>query len=146
MLCPKCKNKLTSTMDSCPVCGTPISRKWYQKNSPVTIVIMIAALAFLAVAIFFFLNPPFDSPSSNNSDDTGVIISLSEFNEIENGMNYEQVCEIIGGEGTLFSESQEKDSPIQLAVYTWNGESMGSSASFTFQNGELIQKAQLGLT
>ena len=30
-------------------------KKWYQKNSPLTVVIMLLALAFLGFAVYFFV-------------------------------------------------------------------------------------------
>ncbi len=74
-------------------------------------------------------------------------ISLEEFNKIETGMTYEEVCNIVGGEGSLGSSvdigvGQEYKSEI----YQWTGDgSIGANANVTFQGGKVISKAQIGL-
>lgn len=73
-------------------------------------------------------------------------ISLAEFNEIKTGMSYEEVCEIIGSEGELLSESGESGSDYHTVMYMWDGEgSIGANANAMFQGGKLISKAQIGL-
>jgi hypothetical protein len=71
-------------------------------------------------------------------------ISLSEFNNISEGMTYEQAVKIIGSNGELMSESSVGG--ISTKMYTWKGEgSLGANANAMFQNGKLITKAQVGL-
>ncbi len=73
-------------------------------------------------------------------------ITLEEFNQIKNGMTYEDVVEIIGGEGTLLSESGSKNSEYYTVMYSWEGTgSIGANANCMFQGGFLISKAQFGL-
>ena len=64
--------------------------------------------------------------------------------EKRNGMSYEEVCDINGGEGELGSESSFMGA--STAIYTWEGKgSIGANAVITFQNGEVVSKAQAGL-
>ncbi|MDA2738393.1 DUF3862 domain-containing protein [Bacillus cereus group sp. Bc015] len=71
-------------------------------------------------------------------------INKAEFEQIQNGMSYEEVVAIIGNEGELQSESEVGNYKTQL--YTWKGESgIGSNANVTFQNGKVQAKAQFGL-
>jgi hypothetical protein len=76
-------------------------------------------------------------------------ISLEEFNQIENGMSYEQVVSIVGGEGELTAENELGQGTQFHTVtksYSFNGESgLGANAILMFQNGELVSKAQYGL-
>lgn len=73
-------------------------------------------------------------------------ISKAEFDKIENGMTYEEVVKIIGGEGEVMSEVGEKGTEYYTVMYTYDGESgLGSNANFMFQNGKLTSKAQFGL-
>lgn len=74
-------------------------------------------------------------------------ISLKEFNQIENGMTYEEVCEIIGCEGELMSEADLNiGSQYATEIYTWKGEKgIGANANVTFQGGVVVSKAQVGL-
>ena len=74
-------------------------------------------------------------------------ISLKEFNQIENGMTYEEVCKIIGCDGELRSEADLNiGSQYATKIYTWKGEKgLGANANVTFQGGVVIAKAQVGL-
>jgi hypothetical protein len=73
-------------------------------------------------------------------------ISKAEFDQIQNGMTYDQVKEIVGSDGEVMSEAGEKGSQFHTIIYTWKGEgSIGANANFTFQGGKLQAKAQVGL-
>ena len=79
-----------------------------------------------------------------NSDDS---ISLEEFNKIETGMSYKEVCDIVGGEGTLGSSVDAGiGNEYKTEIYQWTGDgSIGANANVTFQGGKVVSKAQLGL-
>jgi Peptidase family M48/Domain of unknown function (DUF5666) len=66
----------------------------------------------------------------------------AEFGRISEGMTYEQVVSIIGTSGELII-SNEIDG-ISTMMYSWKNAN-GSNINAIFQNGKLIQKAQLGL-
>lgn len=51
MRCPFCNNQ-TPNGKFCLHCGKPLHPKWYQKNSPLTILILIGSLVFLGWVIF----------------------------------------------------------------------------------------------
>lgn len=89
------------------------------------------------------------APSSEEPPEEPVnkpTITLEEFKAIENGMSYEEVCEIIGGEGELLSEGGEPGSAYYTVMYQWKGEgSLGANANAMFQGGKLTNKAQFGL-
>ncbi|MEG0579510.1 MAG: DUF3862 domain-containing protein [Niameybacter sp.] len=73
-------------------------------------------------------------------------ISKAEFDKIVNGMTYEEVVAIIGGNGEVMSEVGVKGDQFHTIMYTYEGEKgFGSNANFTFQAGKLQAKAQLGL-
>ena len=74
-------------------------------------------------------------------------ISLEEFNKIETGMTYEEVRDIVGGEGTLGSSVDVGfGEEYKTEIYQWTGEgSLGANANVTFQGGKVISKAQIGL-
>lgn len=74
-------------------------------------------------------------------------ITLDEFNQIANGMTYQQVVEIIGGPGELLSEADlGLGAEYASAMYMWEGEgSIGANANVMFQGGVVVNKAQLGL-
>lgn len=67
-------------------------------------------------------------------------ISMDEFEQIEIGMSYDEVVDIIGSEGELTSESDE------VKIYSWEGKgSLGANALITFYDDEVYDKAQSGL-
>lgn len=73
-------------------------------------------------------------------------ISLAEFEKIQNGMSYEEVVNIVGGEGKLQSETGEKGTQFYTVMYGFDGENgFGSNAVLMFQGGKLNSKSQFGL-
>ena len=73
-------------------------------------------------------------------------ISMAEYNQIEVGMTYEEVCQIIGAEGELGAEAGVGG--YSSEVYTWKGTLYfisGANASITFMNGRVTAMAQVGL-
>lgn len=74
-------------------------------------------------------------------DDTEYI-TLEKFNQIENGMSYDEVVEIIGVEGTVLT-SIELDGTI--TTYEWYAKGALSYATVTFEDGVVTSKMQIGL-
>jgi outer membrane protein assembly factor BamE (lipoprotein component of BamABCDE complex) len=73
-------------------------------------------------------------------------ITKAEFDEIQNGMSYDQVSKIIGGPGEVMSEVGTKGEQFYTVMYMYKGEgSLGSNANLMFQDGKLNTKAQFGL-
>lgn len=71
-------------------------------------------------------------------------ISKAEFEQIQNGMTYDEVKGIVGSEGELQSESEVAG--YKTVMYMFKGESgIGSNATMMFQNNELTSKSQFGL-
>nr|WP_197714766.1 hypothetical protein [Maliibacterium massiliense] len=86
------------------------------------------------------------APSANAPAANAATITLAEFNQLQNGMTYEQACAIIGGEGNLLAESGTPGTAAHTVMYTWSGEGgIGANANAMFQGGKLMSKAQLGL-
>lgn len=67
-------------------------------------------------------------------------ISLKEYERIEIGMSYSQVCRIIGSEG------KEGMTTARSKSYTWYSESGTGYAVFAFIDGELVTKMDVGLS
>ncbi|MEG2020650.1 MAG: hypothetical protein RR087_02685 [Oscillospiraceae bacterium] len=87
-----------------------------------------------------------NSPPPSTSPENDYHISIAEFNELSEGMEYAEVCKIIGSEGVLLSESGEEGTPNHIAMYQWDGSgSMGANANAVFSGKLLISKAQFGL-
>jgi len=70
------------------------------------------------------------------------VVTMAEFDRIENGMSYPEVIGIIGASGQQMSSSDVAG--ISTVMYSW-ANSNGSNMNAMFQNGKLISKAQFGL-
>lgn len=71
----------------------------------------------------------------------GDKITLEQYKQIETGMSYEKVVEILG-QGEEVSSSEVSD--IKTTMYQWIN-SDGSNISVTLQNEKVVSKAQAGL-
>lgn len=81
---------------------------------------------------------PENNGPANQGD--GVLITFAQYEQLNIGMTYEEVVEIIGGDGNAISESDD------MVVYSYFGTgTTGANAVLTFQNGKLLNKAQAGL-
>ena len=74
--------------------------------------------------------------NENKTTYNSSYITLEEFNEIEIGMTYNEVVEIIGGEGDLIAED------AYGKTYTWEPSSNSGiySVTMSFYNGKLTNK------
>ena len=52
MICPHCHQEVQDGK-FCSNCSKPLQPKWYQKNSPLTIGIMIASIIFFILCLYF---------------------------------------------------------------------------------------------
>jgi Beta-lactamase inhibitor (BLIP) len=79
-------------------------------------------------------------------DEKKGVVTKEKFEQIKDGMTYEEVVKIIGAEGELLSETGEKGTQFHTAIYQFEGDgSFGANANFTFQGGKLVNKAQFGI-
>lgn len=74
---------------------------------------------------------------------SGPEATKAKYKKVKNGMSLKQVEKIFGGEGELSSDTNIAGYSSQ--VYTWYGDSLGSSCTIVFSNGEVTSKAQYGL-
>ena len=72
-----------------------------------------------------------------------VKITLEQYNQIKDGMTYEEVVEIFGGKESTSSESEIAG--IKSEIKTWNGNGTFSVATIGFTDGEVSSKSQTGL-
>ena len=81
------------------------------------------------------------------SQDNPPTISLEEFEQIQTGMSYQEVFDLVGSRGELLSEADlGLGDDYYTAIYSWDGEgSLGANPSVTFQGGYVTSKAQAGL-
>lgn len=108
---------------------------WYYKKRDTGTKIMLTSLFIFmyGLAIFAFWPRTYDHN-----------ITLKEYNQCVDGMNYQECVEIIGGEGEPLAEVNILD--MNTSAYVWYGDNAsGTNATMFFSNGELISKAQIGL-
>jgi len=73
-------------------------------------------------------------------------MTKKEFLDIKIGMSYQEVVDIIGGEGELVSEMGEAGDEQHTISVMYDGEGkLGANASLIFQGGKLSSKTQVGL-
>ncbi len=72
------------------------------------------------------------------------VVTLVKFDQIRKGMTYEQIVEIVGEEGVVFSDSSiedDLDGEIKTIVFEWkNGDFSGMKV--TIKDGKLFEKSQ----
>ncbi len=70
------------------------------------------------------------------------VVTKAEYDQIQNGMTYDQVIAIIGARGE--ERSSSSIAGYTTILYGWNNPN-GSNMIAMFQNEKLIQKSQFGL-
>ncbi|MEK4718164.1 DUF3862 domain-containing protein [Priestia sp. FSL W8-0524] len=82
---------------------------------------------------------------TTKSTDDGVL-TKEKFEQIKDGMTYEEVVKIIGSKGELLSESGEKGTSLYTVMYSFKADgSFGANSSMMFQGNKLMNKSQFGL-
>lgn len=86
-----------------------------------------------------------ESTSNTTSDSTKSKAGIDEnkFNQIQSGMTYDEVKNIIGEDGQNISESEIAG--IKTIMYQWEDDSWGI-AIVTFQNDQVTNKSQSGIS
>ncbi len=85
-------------------------------------------------------------PNDNGytSPDNDGDLTLAEYQAIEIGMSYNQVCEILGGPGVELSRAGSGKN--EIFSVTWTSPSvLGANISVMFKGGKVESKVQLGL-
>lgn len=84
---------------------------------------------------------------SNNttvtSEEKDVRVTLEQYNQVQDGMTYDEVVSIFGGKENSSSESEIAG--IKSEVKTWSGNGTFSVVSIGFTDGKVSSKSQTGL-
>ena len=72
-------------------------------------------------------------------------ISPAEYASVKEGMSYNDVCALIGGEGKKISEIDSPGDEFYTVCYFFYGDKAETSASFIFQGDRLKSKANTGI-
>jgi hypothetical protein len=100
--------------------------------------LILSAIALVCTACLPSLAPPDASPSALSTQGT---LSLSNYNQIQNGMSLAEV-EAILGKGQELSRVEVPKAPI-TTTYLWLGQN--GSISVTFEDDKAVNKIQSGL-
>lgn len=133
---------------STPNAAQPPVKHGKKKNGCLIAILIVGVIGLLAIALNVLMPNPSSPPSVGQQQSEKL--TLEKFEKIENGMSYNDVVGIIGCEGTLEAETGEKGTEYYTVSYRYMGDDqvsgmLGANASFMFQNGKLMMKAQLGL-
>lgn len=138
--CPKCNTEYSIDKKACPSCFEPTPLATGSTWLVAILIILVASIAF------FEIYNSISAQKTIKPTTTDLTITLSEFNRIETGMTYQEVCQIVGCEGVLASETNVTNNPnLKTQMYHWNGYSSSSGATIMLQRGKVISKSQLGL-
>lgn len=136
--CKFCQVEIPKKAKVCPNCKRPLKSHGCLMSVLIFIIIVCGG-----IAMTLNMNDSIQKSVSGVSD-TAEYITMNEYNQIETGMSYDEVKEIIGSEGELASTSSV--SGYTISIYTWYGNGVaGSNANVTFTNDGVTAKAQVGL-
>lgn len=136
--CKYCQSEIDKKAKVCPVC----KRSLKGHGCLIAILVFIIVICGTVFGTLSF-NASVQKEISGVSEDSEYI-TLDEYNQIQAGMTYEQVVEIVGSEGNPTVQSDGAGTSYQM--YTWYGNgTAGSNANVTFLNGTVTSKAQIGL-
>lgn len=76
-------------------------------------------------------------------DSSSVTVTMDQYNQVETGMSYDEVKTIMGGDGSVMSDTTLADQ--HSVIYSWSGSALGSSCTVTFINDAVSSKSQAGL-
>lgn len=133
-ICKDCGSQISKSAKTCPNCGKKL------KHTGLTIVLIILVI-LLGVGAATSINDTTNPTSSQTSENTRA--TLEKFNQIQTGMTYQEVVEIMGEEGTLSTESSYGNQTMQ--IYYWYAKNGISNATISFTNGIVSAKSQIGL-
>lgn len=136
-ICKDCGSEVSKSAKVCPKCGR-------QMTSPILIILIGFIILIIAMIplIIDISEIPFNQSEIANTNK----ITLEKFNQIQSGMTYQEVVDIIGEEGNILSESNiMNDEQYKTTMYYWYGQDGISNANVTIQGGKVISKAQIGL-
>lgn len=127
--CKYCQSEIDKKAKVCPVCNRPL------KNHGCLISIIV--LLFIVAGVFGIATT-FTQPANDE------YITLEEYNQIQAGMTYEEVQEIVGSPGTISADSTVAG--VRTVIVTWYANpKIGTNANVTFQNDAVVSKVQVGL-
>lgn len=134
--CKDCGAEISKSAKTCPQCGK-------SQRMPVWLrAILVIFLLMIMVAAAAGGSNTTNTSNTNTSTTSGVA-TLDIFNQIEIGMSYEEIVQLVGAEGTLSTESGYSNQTMK--VYYWYSSNGISNMTISFMNGKVSAKSQIGL-
>ncbi|MCP3984583.1 MAG: DUF3862 domain-containing protein [bacterium] len=108
-----------------------------------TLVMLVPSVcAVILVGVGMSVNDV-ETQDLNKAEDPPPIVTLAEFEQLREGMSIQEVVAIVGAPGVV-SASGGNDANGQTRMSVWQN-SDASHMNVTFENGQLVTKAQLYL-
>lgn len=123
----------------------PIYKKWWFW---VIIIIVIIAIGGAGASNQTTNTATSSEATSNTSSSTtteqgDAKVTLAQYEQIQDGMTYDEVVSIFGGKETSSSESEVAG--VKSEIMTWNGNTTFSAVTIGFTDGKVTSKSQTGL-
>jgi len=112
----------------------------------IMVLIVPSVCALLTVGVGMYVNN-IELLDLEKGEDPPPIVTLGEFEQIEESMSYQEVVDIIGDPGIAAIPStgpEDDDVDVEISMHVWQN-SDASNMSATFENDQLIKKTQLYL-
>lgn len=135
--CKDCGAEVSKSAKNCPKCGAKL-----KKAHPIIIIIGIIIIIIGCVMLAKDTSSPTNTTNSTQTVQSSAM-TLDKFNQIQTGMTYQQVVDIVGAEGTLSTESSYGSASMK--IYYWYGSDGISNAAISFENGKVSGKSQIEL-
>ena len=110
--------------------------------------VVVLAVGISACSVADYLNPYKDSPNQSSSASSAQVsskphsmLTKANFDKIEDGMTYDEVCNLLGERGKSISEI--KTDGVTTSVYMWYGS--GKAISVSFQSNKAVAMTESGL-
>jgi len=146
--CRECEREISNKAEKCPHCGFPLSKK-SKENKKTNVLGTVLGIIILIIGLSMWLggtSEMLETSSQSSYSKSSSKITLEKFNQIQTGMTYEEVVEIIGEEGTVLSEvDMDIGEEYKTIIYYWYGSDGISNSNITFQGNKVVAKSQIGL-
>ena len=123
-------------------CVSVHKKEKYGKVAVVLALIGIVGLVVVSSELMTIFKDPFAPNFLTSSSSESQLVTMSEYNQIYDGMTYGDVVRIIGSRGEELSRSSTAG--YTITMYAWSNKN-GSNMTAMFENGKLTTKSQIGL-
>jgi hypothetical protein len=123
-------------------CVSVHKKEKYGKVAVVLALIGIVGLVVVSSELKTIFKDPFAPNFLTSSSSESQLVTMSEYNQIYDGMTYGDVVRIIGSRGEELSRSSTAG--YTITMYAWSNKN-GSNMTAMFENGKLTTKSQIGL-